>query len=61
MNKGMVLTGGGSLLGNLPALIEKSVGIPVILADDPMLCVAKGTGIILENLDVYKKVLMTKR
>jgi rod shape-determining protein MreB len=61
MNKGMVLTGGGSLLGNLPALIEKSVGIPVILADDPMLCVAKGTGIILENLDVYKKVLMAKK
>jgi rod shape-determining protein MreB len=61
MNKGMVLTGGGSLLGNLPALIEKSIGIPVILADDPMLCVAKGTGIILENLDVYKKVLMAKK
>jgi rod shape-determining protein MreB len=61
MNKGMVLTGGGSLLGNLPALIEKSIGIPVILADDPMLCVAKGTGIILENLDIYKKVLMAKK
>jgi rod shape-determining protein MreB len=61
MNKGMVLTGGGSLLGNLPALIEKTIGIPVILADEPMLCVAKGTGIILENLDIYKKVLMVKK
>jgi rod shape-determining protein MreB len=61
MQKGMVLTGGGSLLRNLPELLEKSIGIPVILAEDPMFCVAKGTGIILENLDLYKKVLMTKR
>jgi rod shape-determining protein MreB len=61
MEKGLVLTGGGSLLRNLPELFEKSIGIPVILADDPMLCVAKGTGKILESLDLYKKVLMTKR
>lgn len=61
MQKGMVLTGGGALLGNLPSLLEKAIGIPVILADDPMLCVAKGTGIILENLDLYKKVLMAKK
>ncbi len=61
MNKGIVLTGGGSLLVNLPKLIEKTVGIPVILAEDPLLCVAKGTGIILENLDLYKKILATKR
>jgi rod shape-determining protein MreB len=61
MEKGLVLTGGGSLLRNLPELLEKSIGIPVILAEDPMLCVAKGTGKILESLDLYKKVLMTKR
>jgi rod shape-determining protein MreB len=61
MEKGLVLTGGGSLLRNLPELLEKSIGIPVILAEDPMLCVARGTGKILESLDTYKKVLMTKR
>jgi rod shape-determining protein MreB len=61
MEKGLVLTGGGSLLRNLPELLEKSIGIPVILAEDPMLCVAKGTGKILESLDTYKKVLMIKR
>jgi rod shape-determining protein MreB len=61
MEKGLVLTGGGSLLRNLSELLEKSIGIPVILAEDPMLCVAKGTGKILESLDLYKKVLMTKR
>jgi rod shape-determining protein MreB len=61
MEKGLVLTGGGSLLRNIPELLEKSIGIPVILAEEPMLCVAKGTGKILESLDTYKKVLMTKR
>jgi len=61
MEKGLVLTGGGSLLRNIPELLEKSIGIPVILAEEPMLCVAKGTGKILESLDLYKKVLMTKR
>jgi rod shape-determining protein MreB len=61
MEKGLVLTGGGSLLRNLPELLEKSIGIPVILAEDPMLCVGKGTGKILESLDIYKKVLMTKK
>jgi len=61
MEKGSVLTGGGSFLRNLPELLEKSIGIPVILAEDPMLCVAKGTGKILESLDLYKRILMTKR
>jgi rod shape-determining protein MreB len=61
MQKGMVLTGGGSLLRNLPEVLEKAIGIPVILAEEPMLCVAKGTGKILANLDIYKRVLMTKR
>jgi len=61
MEKGLVLTGGGSLLRNLPELLEKSIGIPVILAEEPMLCVGKGTGKILESLDIYKKVLMTKK
>jgi rod shape-determining protein MreB len=61
MEKGLVLTGGGSLLRNLPEFLEKTIGIPVILAEEPMLCVAKGTGKILESLDLYKKVLMSKR
>jgi rod shape-determining protein MreB len=61
MEKGLVLTGGGSLLRNLPELLEKTIGIPVILAEEPLLCVAKGTGKILESLDFYKNVLMSKR
>jgi len=61
MEKGMVLTGGGSLLRNLPKLISKSTGVPCILADESMYCVAKGAGIILENLDLYKKSIMSKK
>jgi rod shape-determining protein MreB len=61
MTKGMVLSGGGSLLRNLPTLVSQEIGIPCILADDPMLCVAKGTGVILENLDLYKRTIMSKR
>lgn len=61
MNKGMVLTGGGSLLRGISEMIEKSIGIPAILAEEPMLCVAKGTGVILENLGLYKKTLMAKK
>jgi len=45
----------------LPILIKKTIGIPVILADDPMDCVAKGTGVILDNLEIYKKTLLTKK
>ena len=61
MDKGMVLCGGGSLLRNLPELIAKSTGVPCTLAEEPMLCVARGTGVVLENLDVYKKCIMIKK
>jgi len=61
MEKGIVLTGGGSLLRNLPTLISKSVGVPAIVAEEPLLCVAKGTGVILDNLNLYRKVILTKK
>lgn len=61
MDRGIVMTGGGSLLRNLNVLIEREIGIPAHLAEDAMLCVAKGTGIALEHLDVYKRSIMSKR
>ncbi|MDO8424654.1 MAG: rod shape-determining protein [bacterium] len=61
MNKGMILAGGGSLLKNLSELIAKSTGVPCVLAEDSLLCVAKGTGVMLENLDIYKKSIMVKK
>jgi len=61
MDKGMVLTGGGSLLRNLPELVAQSTGVPCIQAEEALYCVAKGTGVILENLDLYKKSIMSKK
>jgi len=61
MDKGLVLSGGGSLLTDIDKLIAQSTGVPSFLADDALLCVAKGTGTVLENLDVYKKSIMSKR
>ncbi len=61
IDKGMVLAGGGSLLRNLPERISEETGVPCFLAENPMLCVAKGTGAILENLDLYKRSIMSKR
>ena len=61
MDKGMVLSGGGALLRNFDELIAKSTGVPCFIAEDPLLCVAKGTGAVLGNLDVYKKSVMAKK
>ena len=61
MDRGIVMTGGGALLRNLDALIQKEIGIPTHIAEDPLLCVAKGTGVALEHLDVYKRSIMSKR
>ncbi|MGB2761961.1 MAG: rod shape-determining protein [Minisyncoccales bacterium] len=61
MDKGMIVSGGGALLRNTDELITQSIGVPCFIAEDPLLCVAKGTGVVLENLDVYKKSIMSKK
>lgn len=61
MDRGMVLTGGSSKLRNLDVLISQSTGVPCFKAEEPLLCVAKGTGVVLENLEVYKKTVMRKK
>lgn len=61
MDKGIVLSGGSSLLRNIDQLLARTTGVPAYIADDALLCVAKGTGIALENLDSYKRsILATK-
>jgi len=61
MDKGMVVSGGGALLGNIDEVIAQSTGVPCFIAEDPLLCVAKGTGVVLENLEAYKKSIMVKK
>jgi rod shape-determining protein MreB and related proteins len=61
MDKGIVMAGGSSLLRNIDQLVSRTIGVPVYVADEPLLCVAKGTGIALDNLDSYKRsILATK-
>jgi rod shape-determining protein MreB len=61
MDKGMVLSGGSSLLRNIDQLLSRTTGVPAFVADEALLCVAKGTGIALENLDSYKRSILATR
>ncbi len=62
MDKGMIMTGGGSLLRNLDQMFTKVTGVPCQLAEDPRLCVVRGTGIAVEHLDEFRRsVLWAKR
>lgn len=56
--KGIVITGGGALLRNLDKLINKQTQIPVHIADDPLTAAVRGTGIVLEDLEILKEVLV---
>jgi rod shape-determining protein MreB len=58
IDKGMILSGGGALLRHIDQLISKTTGVPCYVADDPLFCVVKGTGIALEHLDMYKRTIM---
>ena len=61
MDRGIVMTGGGSLLRNFDRMVSKETGMPVHLTEEPTLCVVKGTGKILEELELLKSVLTTGR
>jgi rod shape-determining protein MreB len=54
VDKGIVLTGGGALLGNLDFVLRHSTGLPVSIADEPLSCVALGTGRVLEDMKHFK-------
>jgi rod shape-determining protein MreB and related proteins len=54
--KGMVLTGGGALLRDLDRLLMEETGLPVIVAEDPLTCVVRGSGIALEKMDMLGSI-----
>ena len=57
---GMVLTGGGALLKNLDRLLSEETGIPVIIAEEPLTCVARGCGLTLDQLDFFKNTFINE-
>lgn len=61
IDKGMILSGGSSQLRNIDKLLTRAIGVQAFVADEPMLCVAKGTGIALENLELYKRSIIAAK
>ncbi len=59
VDKGIVLTGGGALLGNIDYVLRHATGLPVSIADDPLTCVVRGTGRALEDFKNLKGVLVS--
>lgn len=61
MDKGIMLGGGGALLSGLDKLIKEETGMPVTIAENPLDCVAIGTGKVLEEIEALRRVLITPR
>ena len=61
IDQGIIMTGGSSMLRNLPELVYRKTGVKAKLADDALYCVVTGTGIALEHLDTYKRSIISKR
>ena len=57
LDRGIILTGGGALIRGLDKRIKDETNLPVHVAEDPLTCVVRGTGKILESISSYKKVL----
>ncbi len=61
IDDGIIMTGGSSQLRNLSDLIYRRTGVKARVADDPLLCVVKGTGEALNHLETYKKTILSKK
>jgi rod shape-determining protein MreB len=60
IDKGIIMSGGSSLLRNFDKLITTETGVPAHVADEPLLCVVRGTGLVLENIELWKRSVSTK-
>jgi len=60
IDKGIVMSGGTSLLRNLDRFMTELTGVPCHVAEEPLLCVVRGTGVAIENLDLYKKSVVRR-
>ena len=60
IDKGIVMSGGTSTLRNFDKLVTEETGVPAHVADEPLLCVVRGTGLVLENIELWKRSVSTK-
>ena len=61
IDKGIVMSGGSSLLRNFDKLMTEETGVPSHVAEEPLLCVVRGTGLVMENIELWKRSVTTKR
>lgn len=61
IDKGIVMSGGSSILRNFDKLMTSETGVPAHTADEPLLCVVRGTGLVLENIELWKRSITVKR
>jgi len=61
MEKGIILSGGSSQLRDIDEFLKRFLGVSAYVAEEPILCVAKGTAIVLNHLEVYKNTLLSRR
>jgi len=61
IDKGIIMSGGTALLRNFNKLITEETGVPAHVADEPLLCVVRGTGLVLENIELWKRSVTTRR
>ncbi|MEK7112791.1 MAG: rod shape-determining protein [Patescibacteria group bacterium] len=61
IDKGIVMSGGSSLLRNFDKLMTEETGVPAHVAEEPLFCVVRGTGLVMENIELWKRSITTKR
>jgi len=61
IDKGIVMSGGTSLLRNFDKLMIQETGVPAHVADEPFLCVVRGTGLVMDNIELWRRSIITKR